>query len=55
MEIPTYFLFDGDSNHTGDARDKSIISNANLQRLAGVEIVDFPNTQVNEGMGSIQR
>lgn len=46
LEIPTYFIFDGDSSHNGPEKEKAIISNAILQRLAGVDIVDFPITQI---------
>jgi len=48
LEIPTYFIFDGDSSHTDTKKEKAITSNAILQRLAGVDIVDFPNTQTHE-------
>ncbi|TSA06818.1 MAG: DUF2813 domain-containing protein [Deltaproteobacteria bacterium] len=48
LEIPTYFIFDGDSNHTGTKKGKAITSNAILQRLASVDIVDFPETQIQE-------
>lgn len=48
LEIPTYFIFDGDSSHTGKKKEKAITSNAILQRLAGVDIVDFPNTQIQD-------
>lgn len=48
LEIPTYFLFDGDSSHTGSERQKSIKSNEILLRLANVDVVEFPVTQVHE-------
>lgn len=48
LEIPTYFIFDGDSSQTGKKKEKEIISNAILQRLAGVDIVDFPTTQIQK-------
>jgi hypothetical protein len=48
LEIPTYFIFDGDSNHTGSEREKSIRSNEILLRLANADVVDFPVTQVHE-------
>lgn len=48
LEIPTYFIFDGDSSHTGTKKEKAITSNAILQRLAGVDIVDFPKTQIQK-------
>jgi putative ATP-dependent endonuclease of OLD family len=48
LEIPTYFIFDGDSGHTGSEREKSIKTNKILLRLANAEVVDFPVTQVHE-------
>jgi putative ATP-dependent endonuclease of the OLD family len=48
LEIPTYFIFDADSSHTGAKREKTITSNAALQRLAGVEVIDFPNTIIHD-------
>jgi putative ATP-dependent endonuclease of the OLD family len=48
LEIPTYFLFDGDSSHTGSKREKSIRSNEILLRLANADVVEFPVTQVHE-------
>lgn len=48
LEIPTYFIFDGDSSHTEKKREKSIKSNHILQRLANADVVDFPVTQVHE-------
>lgn len=48
LKIPTYFLFDGDSHHTGEQRSRSAEKNRAYQRLAGVEPVDFPSTQAHE-------
>ena len=51
MEIPTYFVFDGDSKLKGKAnKDEkpTVQTNHLLQRLAGAAVVDFPNTQVNK-------
>lgn len=48
LQIPTYFVFDGDSGHTGSQKAKSITSNAVLQKLAGIGVEDFPETQVHE-------
>jgi energy-coupling factor transporter ATP-binding protein EcfA2 len=45
LNIPTYFVFDGDSD-TRD-RENTIRLNARLQRLANAHEVDFPQTQVN--------
>ncbi len=45
LGISTYFIFDADAKKP----EKSTIqSNAALQRLAGVNIVDFPETQAHE-------
>lgn len=48
LEIPTYFIFDGDSRHTGGDREKSNTKNAEYLRLAGANVVEFPESQVNE-------
>jgi len=48
LEIPTYFIFDGDSRHKGIDREKSNTKNAEYLRLAGADVVEFPETQVNE-------
>jgi predicted ATP-dependent endonuclease of OLD family len=50
LEIPTYFVFDGDAKHKGkgNKEEKSaVLVNELLQRLAGVPVVSFPSTQVN--------
>lgn len=44
LGIPTYFIFDGDSNSTD--KDAARKSNEILLRLAGAQIVDFPDTQI---------
>ncbi|MBX9904234.1 MAG: ATP-dependent endonuclease [Burkholderiales bacterium] len=52
LEIPTYFLFDGDSKHNGKGnKDEKSTAQTNqlLQRLADAAVVDFPSTQVNKG------
>lgn len=48
LEIPTYFIFDGDSSNTDKKKENAITSNAILQRMAGVDVVDFPKTQIQE-------
>jgi len=49
LSIPTYFIFDGDSNHA-NRPNASDIKNKNRKylRLAGVNVVDFPETQVHD-------
>ena len=42
LGIPSYFIFDADSRHTGPDREKSAVSNHRLLRLAGVDAEDFP-------------
>lgn len=44
LGIPTYFLFDGDSN--SNKKEDSKKSNAILLTLAGTQVEDFPATQV---------
>lgn len=47
LDIPTYFIFDGDSRHKeGREREKTIQTNHLLLRLAGIDAVDFPATGV---------
>ncbi|MGH2567371.1 MAG: ATP-dependent nuclease, partial [Bacteroidota bacterium] len=47
LDIPTYFIFDGDSRHRGtDKENKSITSNHLFLRLADVPTEDFPLTKV---------
>lgn len=51
LEIPTYFVFDGDSKHKGKGnKDEKSTAQTNqlLQRLANAPVVDFPNTQVKK-------
>lgn len=51
LSIRTYFVFDGDSRFKGrgdDDEKKSIERNARYLCMAGVEVVDFPETSVNE-------
>jgi hypothetical protein len=52
LEIPAYFVFDGDSKHKGKGskEEKSAAqTNRLLQRLAdATTIVDFPDTQINK-------
>jgi len=48
MQIPTYVVFDGDSERTGGDRDQASRTNRLLLQLLGVEPEDFPNTQVDE-------
>jgi len=50
LEIPTYFIFDGDIKHKGKKKDepKTIKSNALLLRLAEASLEDFPESQVND-------
>jgi predicted ATP-dependent endonuclease of OLD family len=47
LSIPTYFIFDGDIKYSGDKKG-TILKNHRLLRLAGVEPIDFPETQVLE-------
>jgi putative ATP-dependent endonuclease of OLD family len=46
LEIPTFFIFDGDSSLTGAKQIGAIRANRVLQRLAGVAPSDFPPTGV---------
>ena len=47
LEIPTYFIFDGDAHHE-KGKKESIVRNKKYQKLAEVEeLVDSPDTQVN--------
>ncbi len=50
FSIPTYFIFDGDSNHLGnkDKEKGTAAKNRACLSLAGGQPVDFPKTQVNE-------
>jgi energy-coupling factor transporter ATP-binding protein EcfA2 len=49
LDIPTYFIFDGDAHHTGKDKEDSVVRNRKYQKLAGVEnIVDFPATQAKK-------
>lgn len=52
FNIPTYFVFDGDSKHKGvgnKEENNTINSNRVLMNLAGVAVEDFPETQAQEG------
>jgi putative ATP-dependent endonuclease of the OLD family len=46
LNIPTYFVFDGDSSKTGNNRTSAIRTNQLLLRLAGGNPVDFPPSGV---------
>jgi len=49
LGIPTYFIFDADSQHHNDQkREKIKECNHRYLRLAGVAEEDFPDTQVHE-------
>jgi len=48
LDIPTYFIFDGDSSKTGKDRKAAIRTNHLLLRLAGNDSLDFPATGVFE-------
>jgi energy-coupling factor transporter ATP-binding protein EcfA2 len=48
LDIPTYFIFDGDSSKTGKKRDDAIRTNHLLLRLAGITPIDFPPSGVFE-------
>jgi hypothetical protein len=48
LDIPTYFIFDGDSSKTGKNRDSAISTNHLLLRLAGSSPIDFPPSGVYE-------
>ena len=49
LSIPTYFIFDADSDHIGKKEEKHTKeSNHRYLRLAGVPTEDFPDTQVHE-------
>lgn len=51
FDIPTYFLFDGDNRHQdseNESRQKAVASNGILLRLAGANVVEFPETTVSE-------
>ena len=49
LSIPTYFLFDGDNNKIGKSDEqKTKEINHRFLRLAGVEVEDFPDTQIHE-------
>jgi putative ATP-dependent endonuclease of OLD family len=50
LSIPTYFIFDADSDLIGKGRKEEDAKKRNHRylRLAGVSIVDFPETQVHE-------
>lgn len=48
LDIPTYFIFDGDSSKTGKTRDIAIRTNHLLLRLAGITPLDFPPSGVFE-------
>jgi hypothetical protein len=48
FEIPTYFVFDGDSDAPAADRDRTARVNENLLRLADVPVQEFPPTQVHE-------
>lgn len=50
LNIPTYFIFDADSNLAGKGKKKDDTKNRNHRylRLAGAPIDDFPETQVRE-------
>jgi len=48
LNIPTYFIFDADSHVTGAKyREEAKKRNHIYLRLAGAEIEDFPQTQIN--------
>jgi energy-coupling factor transporter ATP-binding protein EcfA2 len=48
LDIPTYFIFDGDSSKTGKNREAAIRTNHLLLRLAGSSSIDFPPSGVFE-------
>jgi len=50
FSIPTYFIFDADSQLIGNAEKEEGAKNRNHRylRLAGATVEDFPNTQVHE-------
>jgi predicted ATP-dependent endonuclease of OLD family len=50
LSIPTYFIFDADSNHIGKGKKEEDAKNRNhgYLRLADASVVDFPETQVHE-------
>ncbi|MEE9288850.1 MAG: AAA family ATPase [Bacteroidota bacterium] len=50
LEIPTYFIFDADSQVIGNAEKEEKAKNSNHRylRLAGVSVEDFPDTQVHQ-------
>lgn len=50
FSVPTYFIFDADSQIISDGRKQKDAKNCNHRylRLAGVSIEDFPGTQVHE-------
>lgn len=50
LKIPTYFVFDADGRHKGKKNDEASTAsrNARYLRLAGVDVMDFPPTQVRE-------
>ena len=48
LQIPTYFLFDGDAHHNGNAKEESTVRNRKYQKLAGIaDPVDHPVTQAH--------
>jgi len=49
LSIPSYFIIDADSRHIGTNKElQTKNSNHRYLKLAGAEIVDFPDTQVND-------
>lgn len=48
FQIPTYFIFDGDADQTGEKRQQAERLNRQLLRLAGAPEESFPRTQVHE-------
>ena len=50
LSIPTYFIFDADSQHIGKKKKEEDAKNRNHRylKLAGAPIEDFPGTQVHE-------
>jgi len=48
LDIPTYFIFDGDSSKKGKKRDDAIRANHLLLRLSGITPIDFPPSGVFE-------
>jgi hypothetical protein len=50
LQIPTYFIFDGDGRHEGKAKKQAqaIARNTRYLRLAGADPPPFPETQVKD-------